>query len=241
MTIDIITVPCLADNYAYVIHNDETGETAVVDVPEAAPIQADLERRGWTLTDILLTHHHDDHIQGVAALRSLGAVRVTGATDDRHRLPPLDHDVRQGTEFTLCGAVVHVLDVPGHTVGHIAYHIPAMGAVFTGDSLMTMGCGRLFEGTAEQMWTTLQKIAQLPPETLVYSGHEYALGNLKFALSVEPDNTALAARSQEIEALRASGHPTVPSSLEQELATNPFLTARSVQEFTARRTAKDAF
>lgn len=223
MPIELVTIPCLKDNYAFLLHDAASGQTALVDAPEAAPIAAALDARGWQLTDILITHHHGDHIDGVAALRA--GTRVIGAAADAHRLPPLDLAVSPGDRFTACGAEVQVIDVPGHTVGHVAYHVPAAGAVFTGDSLMALGCGRLFEGTAAQMWDSLQRLRALPPDTLVCSGHEYADGNARFALTVDPDNATLAARAAAVASLRAAGKPTVPSLLSSEIATNPFLRA----------------
>ncbi|MCU0906475.1 MAG: hydroxyacylglutathione hydrolase [Rhodobacteraceae bacterium] len=227
MPLTLVTVPCLSDNYAYLIHDADSGATAVVDVPDPAPILAALSERGWRLTDILITHHHDDHIQGVAALVAATGARVTGAAADVHRLPPLDRAVAAGDTVTVGGASGQVMDVSGHTVGHIAYHFPDSALVFTADSLMAMGCGRLFEGTAAQMWASLSRLAALPPETLVCSGHEYTAGNARFALTIEPGNAALISRNADIVAARARGEGTVPSRLSLELATNPFLRADS--------------
>ncbi|NUB44428.1 hydroxyacylglutathione hydrolase [Fertoebacter nigrum] len=226
MPLELITLPCLTDNYAYLLHDAASGDTALVDAPEAAPVLAALQARGWHLTDILLTHHHGDHIDGVAALVAATGARVTGAAADAHRLPPLDRAVAEGDSFTLGGEAVHVLDVSGHTIGHIAFHLPGAGLVFTADSLMAMGCGRLFEGAPALMWQSLSKLAALPPETLVCSGHEYTASNLRFALSLEPAHPALILRGDKISAARAKGQPTVPSRLSDELATNPFLRAR---------------
>lgn len=223
MPFDLITVPCLADNYAFLLHNPDTDETLLVDVPEAEPIQRALSDAGWTLTDILLTHHHDDHVQGLGALR--GDARVIAAKADAHRLPALDLAVAEGDALTLCGADAAVFDVSGHTVGHIAVHVPAAHVVFTGDSLMALGCGRLFEGTPAQMWTSMQKLRELPGETTVCSGHEYTQTNARFALTIEPENSDLISRSDAITAARAKDQPTVPSKLAEELRTNPFLRA----------------
>ncbi len=224
-TPEIVTIPCLKDNYAFLLHDPATGATAVVDVPEAPPIEAALAERGWTLSDILITHHHWDHVDGVDALRAATGARVWGAAADAHRLPALDHALAEGDTVTIGSLTGHVIDVPGHTVGHIALHFPQAGAVFTADSLMALGCGRLFEGTAAQMWASLSKLAALPPETLVCSGHEYTAGNARFAVTVDPGNSALISRVSKIEAARAAGRPTVPSTLAEELATNPFLRA----------------
>lgn len=223
MPLDLVTVPCLKDNYAFLVHDTESGATLLVDAPEAAPIRAALDARGWRLTDILLTHHHGDHIDGVAALRE--GARVVGAAADAQRLPPLDLAVAPGETVTALGTGVGVLAAPGHTSGHVAYHMPAAGAVFTGDSLMALGCGRLFEGSAADMWQSLCRLRALPPDTLVCSGHEYTAGNARFALTVDPGNAALAARAEAVAAARAAGQPTVPSRLAEEIATNPFLRA----------------
>lgn len=218
---EIVTVPCLADNYAFLIHDSATGGTALVDAPEAAPIEAALGARGWTLTDILITHHHDDHVQGLGPLR--GGVRVVGAAADAHRLPPLDLEVAPGDPLNVAGEVATVIDTPGHTVGHVAFHFPGLGAVFTGDGLMALGCGRLFEGTAAQMWDTMRRLRALPHDTVVYSGHEYTAANAAFALTLEPDNPDLISRASATDAARAAGQPTVPSTLGEELRTNPYL------------------
>lgn len=225
MPLELVTIPCLADNYAFLLHDAESGQTACIDVPEAAPILAALDARGWALTDILLTHHHNDHIGGVAELRTRTGALVAGAAADAHRLPPLDLALSEGMSVPLGREFGQVIDVPGHTVGHIAFHFPESGVVFTGDSLMAMGCGRLFEGTPTQMWDSLSKLATLPPETLVCSGHEYTASNARFALSLEPDELAIKSRASAIEQARAKGQPTVPSRLSDELATNPFLRA----------------
>lgn len=223
MSLDLVTLPCLTDNYAFLLHDPDSGQTAAIDVPDAAPILAELQRRGWRLTDILLTHHHDDHIQGVAALRVATGARVTGAGADAHRLPPLDRAVAEGDGVPLGSHELRVIEVPGHTVGHIAFVTP--GYAFTGDSLMAGGCGRLFEGSAAQMWASLQKLARLPDETLICSGHEYTAANLRFAASLDAQNPALAGRIAKVAAARAEGRATVPSRLGGERATNIFLRA----------------
>jgi hydroxyacylglutathione hydrolase len=252
---EIVTIPCRTDNYAFLLHDPATGATAVVDVPEAASIKAALAARGWTLTDILITHHHGDHVEGVEALRKATGARVWGAAADAHRLPPLDRALAEGDIVTIGGLTGHVIDVSGHTVGHVAFHFPQAGAVFTADSLMALGCGRLFEGSAPQMWESLLKLAALPPETLVCSGHEYTQANARFALTVDPENSALISRVKAIDAARAAHRPTVPSTLSEELATNPFLRAADpaiarhldlegadpVTVFARIRSLKDAF
>ncbi|WP_036760565.1 hydroxyacylglutathione hydrolase [Leisingera daeponensis] len=225
MPLEIITLPCLSDNYTFLIHNPASGETALVDAPEAGAVKAALAERGWGLDWILLTHHHWDHVDGVAELREAYGAKVIGAEADAHRLPPLDKAVEDGGTFSLMGEEVQVMDVSGHTVGHIAYYIPGAAAVFTADSLMALGCGRLFEGTPQQMWASLSRLAALPPQTVVYSGHEYTQANAGFAVTVDPGNPALQDRARDIARAREKGIPTVPSSLQLELDTNPFLRA----------------
>jgi len=232
MPLQIVTVPCLSDNYAYLAHDPASGETALVDVPEAGPILAALAERGWALDQILITHHHHDHIGGLAAVRSaFPGAQVIGAQADAKRLPPLDRAVAGGDEVAIGAERGRVIDVPGHTVGHVAYHFADARVVFTADSLMALGCGRVFEGTMAQMWDSLSKLAALPADTLVCSGHEYTQANGRFAITVDPDNPALKTRLAQVEAARRAGQPTVPSQLSVELATNPFLRAtdRSVQ------------
>jgi hydroxyacylglutathione hydrolase len=226
MPLEIVTVPCLSDNYAFLAHDAATGATAVIDVPEAAPILTALSARGWQPTEILLTHHHWDHVQGLDEIKAAHpAARVVGAAADAHRLPPLDVGVTEGDTVRIGSEQGTVIDVSGHTVGHIAYSYPDSRVLFTADSLMALGCGRLFEGTAAQMWESLSKLAALPPQTLVCSGHEYTSSNAAFALTIDPDNPALQARAAAVARSRAAGRPTVPSTLGEELATNPFLRA----------------
>jgi hydroxyacylglutathione hydrolase len=239
---EIVTVPCLSDNYAFLLHDPATGHTACIDVPDADPIEAELKARGWRLTDILVTHHHHDHIDGIGDLRSTTGAAVWGNALDAERLPPLDHAVRPGDSVKIGNLTGGVIDVSGHTIGHVAYHFPGAGVVFTADSLMALGCGRLFEGTAPQMWDSLSRLAALPRETLVCSGHEYTQANARFALTIEPGNAALVARAKSIDAARAGSRPTVPSTLGEELDTNPFLRAGlpEVKETLAMSGAADA-
>lgn len=225
MPLDIVTVPCLADNYAYLAHDEATGATAVVDVPEAAPILNALAERDWRASHILITHHHDDHVAGVRALAAATGARVIGAAADRHRLPHLDEAVQPGDTVRIGMYAGQVIDVSGHTIGHVAYYFPESSVVFTADSLMALGCGRVFEGTPQMMWESLSRLAALPPETLVCSGHEYSQSNARFALTIEPANPALISRANAITEARKAGRPTVPTTLAHELATNPFLRA----------------
>lgn len=224
--LDLVTIPCLKDNYAYLIHDAASGQTAVIDVPEAAPILGELAARGWKLGMILITHHHSDHIEGVQRLREATGAAVLGAKADAHRLPFLNRQLVERDQVTVGSEVGQVLDVSGHTMGHIAFVFPKSNLAFTADSLMAGGCGRLFEGTPETMWASLTKLAALPGETLICSGHEYTASNLRFAATIEPENPALQARIARVAAARAEGHATVPSLLSEELATNPFLRAR---------------
>lgn len=249
----LVVIPCRADNYAYLLHNAATGQTALIDAPEAAPIQNELAKRGWTLSDILITHHHDDHTDGVPEL--CNGARVIGAAADAHRLPALDLAVSEDDTLTICGENVQIIDVPGHTIGHIAFYFARSSFLCSADSLMALGCGRLFEGTHAQMWASLLKLRALPGDTAVLSGHEYTQSNAKFAQSIDPHNKALTSRIAEIETLRAAGQPTVPSQLRLECETNPFLradntdlkkqlgmtTATDLENFTEIRTRKDNF
>jgi hydroxyacylglutathione hydrolase len=255
MPLEILTIPCLSDNYAFIAHDAASGETALIDAPEAAPILAALSERNWNLSHVLLTHHHWDHVEGLADILKAHPAKVIGAANDAHRLPTLDKEVHEGDELIIGGEPVQVLDVSGHTIGHIAFHMPNSNAVFTADSLMALGCGRLFEGTPEQMWESLSKLAALPHETVVYSGHEYTQSNGRFAETVDPHNPDLKARIADIATARAAGRATVPSTLALEMATNPFLraqdpaikahlgmeTADAAAVFTEIRARKDRF
>lgn len=239
MPTTIVTLPALADNYFFLIHNEETDQTALVDAPDAAPVVAALEARAWKLDQILLTHHHYDHVDGAGELRDRYGAELIGAAADQHRLPVLDRAVSETDFLNVAGHETQVIDVSGHTVGHIAFHIPSLNAAFTADSLMALGCGRLFEGTPSQMWDSLSKLAALPIETIIYSGHEYTQSNARFALTIEPGNEALISRAETIEKTRALGEATVPSSLQEEIATNPFLRAH-LPEVKALLSMQDA-
>lgn len=236
--LQLVTIPCLKDNYAYLVRDAQTGQTACIDVPEAVPVIEALNARGWKLGMILLTHHHGDHIDGVPQLVEATGAVVLGARADAHRLPRLDRALAEGDRVTIGAEEGVVLDVSGHTMGHIAFHFPQSGLVFTADSLMAGGCGRLFEGSPAVMWASLQKLAALPDETLVCSGHEYTASNLRFAASVDGGNAALEARIEATARARAMAEPTVPSTLALEKATNPFLRAPVLK--TALGLASDA-
>lgn len=225
MTLQIVTVPCLSDNYAFLAHDPTTGATAAIDVPEAGPLLTVLGRQGWTLSDVLLTHHHADHVDGLSELLAQAPARVIGAAADAHRLPPLDIALQPGDPVRIGAEEGTVMDVSGHTVGHVAFHFPQSRVAFTADSLMALGCGRVFEGTMAQMHDSLGKLADLPPDTVICSGHEYTEKNAKFALTVDPGNPKLISRVAEVTRRRSAGEPTVPSTLAEELETNPFLRA----------------
>ncbi|SDG42617.1 hydroxyacylglutathione hydrolase [Roseospirillum parvum] len=223
--LQIHQVPVLSDNYVYLVHDPEDGMTAAVDPAESEPVAEALAARGWSLTHILLTHHHHDHVGGVAALKAASGCTVVGARADAGRLPGLDHPVADGDTVTLGRATAQVLAVPGHTRGHIAYWFDAESALFCGDTLFVLGCGRMFEGTPEEFWGSLSRLRDLPDSTRVYCAHEYTAANARFALSVEPDNPELVAWAGEIDDLRRRGLSTVPSLLGREKLANPFLRA----------------
>ena len=225
MPLELLTIPCLSDNYAFVIGNPETREAALIDVPDSQPINEIVNNQGWNLNIVLITHHHPDHVQGLDGLENRDSLKIFGAAVDAHRLPPLDVALSEGDEIEVCGEMAQVFDVSGHTNGHIAFYFPASNLAFTADSLMAMGCGRLFEGTPAQMWESLKKIRALPEDTLICSGHEYTMSNANFAKSLEEENPALTSRIASIEAARAENKPTVPSLLGLEIETNPFLRA----------------
>lgn len=221
--LEIIQLPVLNDNYIYLIHDPVSGETAVVDPAVAQPVLDTLSLKGWTLKYIFNTHHHWDHVGANLELKEKKECQILASEADQARIPGIDKGLKQGDEIKLGNQVAKVIATPGHTFGHIVYHFPDSNALFCGDTLFSMGCGRLFEGTAEQMWHSLQQLKALPKETHIYCAHEYTQANGKFALSIEPKNQQLQQRIQQVKQLREHNKPTVPSTLEQELATNPFL------------------
>lgn len=241
MTLSPIPVPMLSDNYAWILRDDASGALAFVDPADGqAAIQA-VEQIGGTLDLILLTHHHDDHIAGVEALRARTGARVVGNGADAARLPPLDLVVQEGDRITFAGHAADIIDTPGHTVGHISYFFPDGPILFCGDTMFSLGCGRMFEGTPEQFFQSFQKIAALPEETLVCAGHEYTQSNARFALSIDPDNALLRERAAEVDRMRAAGMQTLPVRLGDELPVNPYLLAADAASFGRIRAMKDSF
>ena len=227
--LDIHQFICRSDNYGVLLHDHKSGETAAVDAPDAAEIDRQLTERGWHLTHILTTHHHGDHVEGNEALKQRFGCQVIGPRAEAGKIPGLDHAVTGGDSFSWAGREIRVLDCPGHTAGHIAYHLPEEEVLFAGDTLFSLGCGRVFEGTMEEMYRSVSQFATLPAATRFYCGHEYTQSNARFALSVEPGNAALAARAAEVDRLRAGGKMTSPSSLGEEMKTNPFLRTGSAE------------
>ena len=233
MSLEISQIPCLSDNYGFLIHEPDSGATGTIDTPDAAAINRALQKNGWTLTHILNTHHHFDHVGGNLELKKKWDCVIVGPAADAARIPGIDIAVGDGDTYEFGDLTARVFDVPGHTRGHIAYYFADEHVAFVGDTLFALGCGRLFEGTPSQMWTSLQKLLALPDQTRVYCAHEYTQANARFALTVDPDNQDLRRRALEIDDRRAQGLPTVPTSIGLERRTNPFL--RPASE-TLRRT-----
>ncbi len=225
MTLEIDHLVCLKDNYVWLLREPATGAVAAVDPSEAKPVAAKLAALGWTLTHILNTHHHWDHTGGNLELKAASKAIIVGPAADRERIPGIDVALAEGDTYRFGDATAQVFDIPGHTRGHIAFWFADSAALFCGDTLFTLGCGRLFEGTPRQMWTSLSKLRRLPPETRVFCGHEYTQSNARFALSIDPANEHLRRRAAEVDRLRSLGRPTVPATLAEERDTNPFLRA----------------
>jgi hydroxyacylglutathione hydrolase len=240
MALDIVRIPVLSDNYVWLVHEPESGETMVVDPAVAPPVLAEAELRRWKITQVWNTHWHPDHTGGNAEIKAATGCMITGPAAEAARIPTLDVQVKEGDAVRLGNVGAQVIDVPAHTAGHIAYHFATEDVAFVGDTLFAMGCGRLFEGTAEQMYSNMRKLEALGDDTAIYCAHEYTLSNGRFALTVEPHNLALVERVNEVTAMRERGEATVPTSIKFERATNPFMRAASVEELAARRAAKDA-
>jgi hydroxyacylglutathione hydrolase len=251
--LDIIQIPVLTDNYIYLLHDAVSGETAVVDPAEAEPVLDVLKEKGWQLTYILNTHHHSDHIGGNLELKRQTGCQIIASEADQHRIAGVDRGVKEHDVISLGTQTAQVIETVGHTNAHIVYYFAEDNALFCGDTLFVMGCGRLFEGSAADLWHSLQKLKALPPSTRVYCAHEYSQNNGRFALSIEPDNIALQAKMVQVNKLRANGLPTVPSTIGEELATNPFLRDHSlslqakfgintpIELFAKLRQLKDSF
>lgn len=239
--LEIVRIPALSDNYIWLVHDPVSDQTMVVDPAEAAPVLAEADRRGWRIGQIWNTHWHPDHTGGNAAIKEATGAIVSGPAAEAAKIPTLDVELAEGDSVKLGEHVATILETPGHTAGHITFHLAADAIVFTGDTLFAMGCGRLFEGDAAQMFANMQRLAALPPETIVYCAHEYTQSNGRFALVAEPDNEATLERMKAVDSDRAQGVATVPTTIAEELATNPFLRAESAAELGERRAAKDAF
>lgn len=241
MPLDIVRIPALTDNYIWLVHEADSGETMVVDPAVADAVLEAAGARGWTITQIWNTHWHPDHTGGNAAIKAATGCTVTGPAAEAARIPTLDRQVAEGDTVRLGAHEAAVLEVPAHTAGHIAFHFADDAVIFVGDTLFAMGCGRLFEGTAAQMFANMQRLKALPPETQAYCAHEYTESNGRYALTAEPDNADIAARMDSVLAIRARGEATVPTTIALERATNPFMRAGSVAQLAERRAAKDAF
>jgi hydroxyacylglutathione hydrolase len=240
-SIEIACIPVLADNYIWLAHDAASGEAVVIDPAVGEPVLAEAAQRGWRIGQIWNTHWHADHIGGNAAIKAATGCIVTGPAAEADRIPTLDRRVGEGDVVRLGAHEAQVMAVPAHTAGHIAYHLPDAAVAFVGDTLFAMGCGRLFEGTAAQMWDNLQRLATLPGATRIYCAHEYTEANGRFARQAEPGNVAIAERLARVAAVRATGEPTVPTTIALERATNPFMRAGSIEELARLRAAKDCF
>jgi hydroxyacylglutathione hydrolase len=251
--LEVHQFPCLSDNYGYLLHDPESGETACIDTPDAEAYLLEAAKQGWQITQIWNTHWHPDHAGGNDVIKRETRCTITASASEADKTAGVDRTVGQGDKVSIGKWEAHVIDVGGHTSGHIAYHIPEAGIAFVGDAVFALGCGRMFEGTAPQFWASLSRVKALPPETLLYCAHEYTASNAKFALHADPDNPALQAYAAEVTDKRSREEWTVPSRLERELAANPFLRAddpdmqarwgggNAVETFAALRGAKDNF
>ena len=239
--VEIVRIPALSDNYIWLVHEPASGETVVIDPSVAEPVLAEAGARGWRIGQIWNTHWHPDHTGGNQGIKDATGCTVTGPAAEAARIPTLDRKVAEGDTAMLGSITADVIEVPAHTAGHIAFHLPSEELIFVGDTLFAMGCGRLFEGNAAQMHSNLQRLARLPGETRVYCAHEYTLSNARFAVTVESDNEPLKLRLREVEAARAGGEATVPTTIALERATNPFMRVSTAEELAAMRQAKDMF
>ena len=239
--LEIVAVPAFADNYLWLVHDPASGETAVVDPGDPGPILAEADRRGWRITKILNTHWHPDHTGGNLAVKEATGAEIWGPAGENGRVPGLDYALEEGDQIAIGAHRGEVWEVPGHTLGHIAYIFRDGGVAFVGDTLFAMGCGRLFEGSPEQMHRSLARLAELPEETRLYCAHEYTLSNARFAAHVFPGNGEIASRLRQVEEERACDRPTVPTTVGEERKTNPFLLARNLEHFAELRRAKDNF
>jgi hydroxyacylglutathione hydrolase len=237
--LDIVAVPAFADNYLWLVHDDASGETAVVDPGDAAPLLAEAGRRGWTISQVWNTHWHPDHTGGNLAIKAATGARISGPASEN--IPGRDVALAEGDHVRLGDHVGRVIEVPGHTLGHIALLFDDERVAFVGDTLFAMGCGRLFEGTPAQMYRSLQRLTELPPETRLFCAHEYTLANARFATHAEPANTAIADRMRQVALMRAEGLATVPTTVAQERGTNPFVRADGIETFARLRSDKDSF
>lgn len=239
--IEIVRIPVLTDNYIWLLHDARSGETAVIDPAVAGPVLEEAEKRGWRIAQIWNTHWHPDHTGGNAEIKDATGCVITGPVAEAGKIPTLDHKVREGDCVALGSMAATVYEMPAHTAGHIAYHFPEDQVIFVGDTLFAMGCGRLFEGTAEQMFANMRRLDALPGETKVYCAHEYTQSNGRYALVAEPDNDAIRIRMAAVDAARARGDATVPTTIAEERATNPFMRAETAEALALRRSEKDAF
>ena len=240
-TLEVVRVPVLSDNYAWLLHDPDSGDTLAIDPGEAQPLLDAAAARGWRIGQVWNTHWHPDHVAGNEAVRAASGARITGPAAEADRIGTLDATVADGDTLRLGGHSAAVIATPGHTAGHVSFHFADDRLAFTGDTLFAMGCGRLFEGSPADMFGSLARLAALPGETQVFCGHEYTQSNGRYALHAEPDNPAIAQRMAEVDRLRAAGEPTVPTTIAQELATNPFVRAASAEELGKHRAAKDSF